>query len=71
MGFIKIDVEGHELAVLRGAERTLARCRPTLLLEAEDRHRAHAVETVRAFLAGLDYALTPALSPGMWLAVSA
>ena len=32
---------------------------------SSDRHRARAVETVQALLAGLDYALTP----GMWLAV--
>jgi FkbM family methyltransferase len=38
--FIKIDVEGHELAVLHGAAAVLARDRPTLLLECEGRHRA-------------------------------
>lgn len=31
---IKIDVEGMELAVLRGAAATIARCRPILYLEA-------------------------------------
>jgi FkbM family methyltransferase len=31
---IKIDVEGAELTVLRGAEQLLARCRPTLLFES-------------------------------------
>ena len=30
---IKIDVEGGELAALRGAERTLKRCQPHVLLE--------------------------------------
>lgn len=30
---IKIDVEGHELAVLKGAEQLLERCRPTILFE--------------------------------------
>jgi FkbM family methyltransferase len=33
VGFIKIDVEGHEMAVLRGAQRTLERSRPVLLVE--------------------------------------
>jgi FkbM family methyltransferase len=36
--FIKIDVEGHEAAVLRGARRTIAAHRPTLLIEIEQRH---------------------------------
>lgn len=35
---MKIDVEGHELAVFRGAERTLSECRPLLLFECEVRH---------------------------------
>jgi FkbM family methyltransferase len=33
-GLIKIDVEGHELSVLRGARRTLESSRPALILEA-------------------------------------
>lgn len=36
--FLKIDVEGYEPFVLEGAERTLADCEPTLLLEIEQRH---------------------------------
>jgi FkbM family methyltransferase len=37
--FIKLDIEGHELAALRGAEETIKRDRPVLLLELEERHR--------------------------------
>lgn len=33
VGFLKIDVEGHEEAVLRGARETLARCSPVVMLE--------------------------------------
>lgn len=36
---IKIDVEGHESAVIRGGQRLLTRYRPLLLVEVEARHR--------------------------------
>lgn len=35
---LKIDVEGHELDVFRGAERVLREHRPSLLVECEPRH---------------------------------
>ena len=50
VAFIKLDAEGHELKVLAGARRILERSRPTLLVEAEERHRAGAVRALRGFL---------------------
>lgn len=50
VGFIKIDVEGHELAVLQGAQGILKKYRPTLLIEANDHHQPGAVEKLRNFL---------------------
>ncbi len=38
VGFIKVDVEGHELAVMRGTRGLLERDRPILLVESEIRH---------------------------------
>ena len=35
VGFVKIDVEGHELAVLQGATDLLKAQRPTLMVEIE------------------------------------
>lgn len=35
LDFLKADIEGAEFALLRGAERILARCRPRLLLEIQ------------------------------------
>lgn len=43
-GFIKIDVEGHEPAVLAGAVALIARDRPTLLIELEQRHSETSIE---------------------------
>lgn len=42
VGFMKIDVEGHEMAVLAGAAATIDRDRPVLLVEAEDEFRPGA-----------------------------
>jgi hypothetical protein len=46
VGFMKIDVEGHELSVLRGAGNVLAQARPLVLLEAEARHHDFPIQTV-------------------------
>jgi hypothetical protein len=51
-GFIKIDVEGSEAAVLHGAERTLARYRPGLVVEV---HSASLEEECRGILENLGY----------------
>jgi FkbM family methyltransferase len=40
VGFIKIDVEGFELEVLKGAAETIRRDRPNLLIEIEEAHTA-------------------------------
>jgi len=48
VGFMKIDVEGHEDDVLRGATTLLARHRPVLLVEIEQRFSSRPiVETFR------------------------
>lgn len=55
VGFIKIDVEGHELAALKGGVELLRRDQPTILVEVEDRHRPNAVQSTREWLEGLGY----------------
>lgn len=55
IGFVKIDVEGHELAVLEGARVVLRRDRPVLLIELEERHTKNALRGATAALEPLDY----------------
>jgi FkbM family methyltransferase len=43
---LKIDVEGHEFAVLRGAARTLSRHKPALFIELEERHGVKPTEVL-------------------------
>lgn len=51
IGFIKIDVEGHELKVLQGASEILNQHKPSLLIECESRHlKEHSVHDVFEFL---------------------
>jgi FkbM family methyltransferase len=50
---VKLDVEGAELAALRGARSTLRRWRPVLLIELE--YRRGPVDEVLAVLADLGY----------------
>jgi hypothetical protein len=55
VGCIKIDVEGHEDAVLRGARRIILRDHPSLIIEIEERHKRHSVVTINRFLKELGY----------------
>ncbi len=50
--FMKVDVEGHELAVFRGGAETLRRARPLIVFECTRNHKE-----VEEFLRGLGYRL--------------
>ncbi|WP_236792378.1 FkbM family methyltransferase [Amycolatopsis sp. GM8] len=58
LDFVKIDVEGGELHVLRGGEKTIDTFRPTMLIEIEARHidrYAHTPEDVVQWLTSRGY----------------
>jgi len=55
VGFIKIDVEGHEEKVIRGGEELIRRCRPVFLVEVENRHRPNAVSSMCEYMKRLGY----------------
>lgn len=67
---MKIDAEGAEYEILRGARGTLLRCRPVLTLEIEERHREGSTWAVPAFLDALGYDVLFELG-GAWHPVAA
>jgi FkbM family methyltransferase len=53
---LKIDVEGHEAAVIRGGKQLLASCKPKIVMECEQRHlREGTVQEVFDLLLQLNY----------------
>lgn len=56
VGFLKVDVEGHEMAVIAGARAVIARDRPTLLVEIEEKHTKVPIEHSLASILDLGYA---------------
>jgi FkbM family methyltransferase len=55
IGFVKIDVEGHEVDVLAGLSGLLARCLPNLLIEVGGAQRGGSLAEVRRRLDPLGY----------------
>ena len=55
IGFIKIDVEGHEKNVINGAVEIIRRNKPSLLVEIEERHSKTSVEETLNFINKLGY----------------
>lgn len=62
LDFIKVDIEGWELHMLRGAKRTLERFKPALQVEISDEFLKRAGDSAAAlwsFLGALGYAGSP------------
>lgn len=62
---IKVDVEGHELAVLRGATSTLARGMHALIIESEIRHDVDGPRKMDALLRQANYQGYAICPPGI------
>ncbi len=70
LDLVKIDVEGHERAVLDGARATIARFHPAIVLETGHENAADRA-AIAALLRGADYALIGVLldhgvAPASW-----
>jgi len=55
VAFIKIDVEGHEFEVIKGAETTIVREKPFMLVEIEQRHLNFKMDIVIEKVLGFGY----------------
>ena len=55
IGFIKIDVEGHEENVLNGAVKIIKKNKPVLLVEIEEKHSKKNVKETINFINSLGY----------------
>jgi FkbM family methyltransferase len=59
ISFIKIDVEGHEYAVIEGARDTIARNRPFITVEVLGESRVDRIDELLFEKSYLDFVITP------------
>ena len=55
LGFIKIDVEGHETEVIKGSTELIKKNKPTLLVEIEERHSKKPIDLTINYIKGFGY----------------
>lgn len=65
--FMKIDVEGYEPHVLEGAKDTVARCKPTIVYEVNNKKSDRAISTSTEILESYGYLCTQIWSDN-WIA---
>lgn len=57
VGFIKIDVEGHEISVLRGGEQTLRKWKPNMIVEFNEKHTSGGNSSFLEYIYKLGYVI--------------
>lgn len=57
LDFIKIDVEGNEMQTLRGAQKTIEKFKPILMVEMEQRHHQENLWTLISEIADWGYSV--------------
>lgn len=55
LGFIKVQAEGHEFAVLQGGRQTIERSKPTIVVGAQVRFSPDDPDRIHGLFAGLGY----------------
>ena len=55
ISFIKIDVEGHEMEVIKGAEKTIKNNKPILLVEIEEQYTKKNINDTLRYINSLGY----------------
>ena len=55
VGFIKIDVEGHEKNVIEGGKSLIIKDMPVMLIEIEERHTNRPIKDTINFIREMNY----------------
>ena len=55
VSLLKIDTEGHEEKVLKGSLETLKKCKPSIVIEIEERHNKGGISRIKALLSDIGY----------------
>jgi len=60
--FLMLDVEGHEMEVLKGAEQTISRCNPVVLVETSPDTHDRVIEYFKAKKYTIEHTFNPYVS---------
>jgi len=55
IGFIKIDVEGHEREVIDGSKKIIEKCKPNMLIEIEEKYSKKSVNETINYITSYGY----------------